>query len=338
LWEEKFHSHTDHKPHGPTSVGADVTFPQSKYLYGLPEHASSTELHSTIGDNAQYKHPYRLYNLDVFEYDLDVPMALYGAVPLLVSQSVSTGTSGVFWFNPSETFVDINDDDSGSKTSHWMSESGIIDLFFLPGPSPKDFYRQYAKLTGTMPLPPMFSLGYHQCRWNYKDEQDVYQVHGKFEEFDYPYDVLWLDIEHTDGKRYFTWDKNLFPHPKEMQEKLWSQGRRMVRGVDSVVWFRTFLATQLIPSTFVDHDAYRRLRSLTPTSSATMDTTFTRKLQQRGCTSKIGMERRISMDGVGLARPRISISPTSKQGLGGQINSGTVITMDQLQPCLLGMI
>jgi len=32
-------------------------------------------------------------------------------------------------------------------------------------------------------------------------------VHSKFEEFDYPYDVLWLDIEHTDGKRYFTWDK-----------------------------------------------------------------------------------------------------------------------------------
>ena len=50
----------------------------------------------------------------------------------------------------------------------------------------------------------------------------------KFEELDYPYDVLWLDIEHTDGKRYFTWDKNLFPHPTSMQEKLWSQGRRMV--------------------------------------------------------------------------------------------------------------
>lgn len=57
-------------------------------------------------------------------------------------------------------------------------------------------------------------------------------MHAKFEELDYPYDVLWLDIEHTDGKRYFTWDKNLFPHPKEMQEKLWSQGRRMVTIVD----------------------------------------------------------------------------------------------------------
>jgi alpha 1,3-glucosidase len=231
LWEEKFGTHMDHKPHGPTSVGSDITFPQSKFLYGLPEHASSTVLKRTIGEGAPYKHPYRLYNLDVFEYDLDVPMALYGAVPLLVSQSTATGTSGVFWFNPTETFVDVDDDDTDSKTSHWMSESGVIDVFFLPGPGPQEFYSQYAKLTGTMPLPPMFSLGYHQCRWNYKDEQDVYQVHSKFEELDYPYDVLWLDIEHTDGKRYFTWDKNLFPHPKTMQEKLWSQGRRMVRRI-----------------------------------------------------------------------------------------------------------
>eukprot|EP00531_Pseudo-nitzschia_arenysensis_P000619 CAMPEP_0116152546 /NCGR_PEP_ID=MMETSP0329-20121206/20731_1 /TAXON_ID=697910 /ORGANISM="Pseudo-nitzschia arenysensis, Strain B593" /LENGTH=1061 /DNA_ID=CAMNT_0003649319 /DNA_START=135 /DNA_END=3317 /DNA_ORIENTATION=- len=232
LWEEKFGPHTDSKPHGPMSVGSDITFPGSKFLFGLPEHASSTSLKRTIGDNAEYEHPYRLYNLDVFEYDLDVPMALYGAVPLIVSQSMETGTSGVFWFNPTETFIDIEDDDSGSKTSHWISESGIIDVFFIPGPTPRDFYRQYGKLTGTTPIPPMFSLGYHQCRWNYNDEQDVYQVHDKFEELDYPYDVLWLDIEHTDGKRYFTWDKNLFPHPTSMQEKLWSQGRRMVTIVD----------------------------------------------------------------------------------------------------------
>ena len=34
---------------------------------------------------------------------------------------------------------------------------------------------------------------------------------------DIPYDVLWLDIEHTDGKRYFTWDSYKFPEPKKMQ-------------------------------------------------------------------------------------------------------------------------
>lgn len=33
------------------------------------------------GDNA-YTDPYRLFNLDVFEYEPDSEMALYGAIPL----------------------------------------------------------------------------------------------------------------------------------------------------------------------------------------------------------------------------------------------------------------
>ena len=231
MWEEKFGSHTDSKPYGPMSIGMDIAFPQSKHLYGIPEHASSAILQKTVGEDAHYKEPYRLYNLDVFEYELDETMTLYGNIPLIVSQSMVTGTTGVFWFNPTESFVDVMQDDSKS-TTHWMSESGVIDIFLMPGPDPASLYDQYAKLTGTTALPPMFSLGYHQCRWNYKDEADVYYVHGKFEELDYPYDVLWLDIDHTNGKRYFTWDSNLFPNPKEMQEKLASQGRRMVTIID----------------------------------------------------------------------------------------------------------
>jgi len=234
MWEEKFGDHLDTKPYGPMSVGADISFPASTHLFGLPEHASSTQLKRTTGNNgAHYQEPYRLYNLDVFEYELDETMALYGEVPLIISQSKSSGTVGVFWFNPTETFVDVDSTNEGKgSTTHWISESGIIDLFFIPGPNPKALYQQYATITGRMPLPPMWTLGYHQCRWNYRDEEDVYQVHNKFEELDYPYDVLWLDIEHTDGKRYFTWDKHLFPNPIPMQEKLKSQGRNMVTIID----------------------------------------------------------------------------------------------------------
>jgi alpha 1,3-glucosidase len=43
-------------------------------------------------------------------------------------------------------------------------------------------YEQYARITGRLSLPPIFALGYHQCRWNYRDEADVYHVHSKFEE------------------------------------------------------------------------------------------------------------------------------------------------------------
>ena len=43
--------------------------------------------------------------------------------------------------------------------THWMFESGIIDLFILLGPGPKDVSRQYGELTGNTPLPPEFSIG-----------------------------------------------------------------------------------------------------------------------------------------------------------------------------------
>ena len=56
-------------------------------------------------------------------------------------------------------------------------------------------------ISGRTEVPPLFSLAYHQCRWNYNDEEDVATVSSKFDEYDIPYDVLWLDIEHTDGKR-----------------------------------------------------------------------------------------------------------------------------------------
>lgn len=47
-----------------------------------------------------------------------------------------------------------------------------------------------------------FALGYHQCRWNYNDQDDVRNVDSKMDEHDIPNDVMWLDIEHTDSKKY----------------------------------------------------------------------------------------------------------------------------------------
>ena len=41
-----------------------------------------------------------------------------------------------------------------------MSESGILDVYFLLGPKPSDIFKQYASLTGATSLPPYFSIAY----------------------------------------------------------------------------------------------------------------------------------------------------------------------------------
>jgi alpha 1,3-glucosidase len=175
-WEENFGSHKDSKPYGPASIRMDIAFPSSRSIFGIPEHATSFALKDTTGPNAYYHEPFRLYNLDVFEFDLDSQMALYGGIPTLFGLTPGGDATAALWLNPSETFVDIETDAQGGKKSVWISESGVVDLLFMPGPTLDDIFRQQSKLTGVTPIPPLFSLAYHQCRWNYKDEADVAQV------------------------------------------------------------------------------------------------------------------------------------------------------------------
>lgn len=78
----------------------------------------------------------------------------------------------------------------------------------------------------------MFSLGYHQCRWNYNDQEDVIQVNDNFDKYDMPMDVMWLDIEYTDSKKYFTWDTRKFPNPLDMIQNLTTKGRKLVVIID----------------------------------------------------------------------------------------------------------
>ncbi|KAL4238130.1 hypothetical protein ACF0H5_002842 [Mactra antiquata] len=245
MWEETFKNFHDSKPFGPSSVGMDVSFPGFEHVYGIPQHADSFALKTTKSTD-----PYRLFNLDVFEYELYNPMALYGSIPVMMAHNEKR-TVGIFWHNAAETWIDISSNtadknflskmadlvNGGSNEipqtdTHWMSESGVIDIFIMLGPSAHDVYYQYAQLTGTTNLPPLFGISYHQCRWNYNDQEDVKNVDANFDLYDIPYDVIWLDIEHTDGKRYFTWDGEKFPNSEEMINNVAAKGRKMVTIVD----------------------------------------------------------------------------------------------------------
>lgn len=243
-WEENYKSHHDSKPNGPEAVAMDFTFPEAGILFGIPEHADSFALKNTVGSE-----PYRLYNLDVFEYELDSTMALYGAVPVIYGHG-NGRTVGVYWQNAAETWVDIHNSNteknvmssivnfvSGSSkkeppTAHFMSESGIVDVYILLGPTPNEAFKQYTDLTGVAPLPQLYAIAYHQCRWNYNDEQDVASVTAKFDEHDIPMDTMWLDIEYTDAKKYFTWDHIKFPHAVEMINNLTALGRHLTIIID----------------------------------------------------------------------------------------------------------
>lgn len=259
-WEETFGGNTDSKPKGPESVGLDITFPGYEHVYGIPGHASSLSLKQTRygqygcfkskhlltlfrGGSGAYEQPYRLYNSDVFEYEMDSPMTLYGAIPFMQAHRKDS-TVGVFWLNSAETWIDIVKRKIssnplslgiGGKTdteTHWFSESGLLDVFIFLGPTAKDVISQYSELTGYTQLPQQFAIAYHQCRWNYVTDEDIRDVDKKMDRARIPYDVIWLDIEYTDGKKYFTWDAHTFPDPHGMGKQLDSHERKLVVIID----------------------------------------------------------------------------------------------------------
>jgi len=159
LWEEKFGKFVDVKVNGPASIGLDFSLHGFEHLYGIPQHAESHQLKNTSDGDA-----YRLYNLDVYGYKIHDKMGIYGSVPYLLAHKLGR-TLGIFWLNASETLVEINTEPAVKYTLtqmgplaakqkvrcrtdvHWMSESGIIDVFLLTGPTPSDVFKQYSYLT-----------------------------------------------------------------------------------------------------------------------------------------------------------------------------------------------
>lgn len=251
-YSESFSSFVDSRPHGPMSVGLDVHFPHSDHLYGIPEHADSFLLKDT---RPNIRDPYRLYNVDIFEYELNSPMSLYGAIPFMIAQSKDVGSFGILWLNAAETWIDIESNESQQKNAgvvgmlsnlvksdskmtgklaHWFSETGLIDVWLIPGPDPITVMKYNAEILGTMPMPPVYSTGFHQCRWNYFSTKEVMQVERKYDEVEVPLDALWLDIEYTEGrsKKYFTWDPVAFADHIQMAKNLTANGRRLIAIID----------------------------------------------------------------------------------------------------------
>ncbi|CCH58784.1 hypothetical protein TBLA_0A10040 [Henningerozyma blattae CBS 6284] len=234
-FEDNFqYSKDDTLPFGPESVALDFTLIDSTHVYGIPEHADSLLLKDTSGSE-----PYRLYNVDVFEYNLDSKMPMYGAIPLLIglhnddTHQDNQFVSGVFWNNAADTWIDINyNNDLQNTKTHWMSESGIIDTIIFFTNSPLELSKKFTDLTGKPALPLLSSIGYHQCRWNYNDELDVLTVDSEMDRNHIPYDFIWLDLEYTDDRKYFTWKPNSFPNPKRLLQKLQRLGRNLVVLID----------------------------------------------------------------------------------------------------------
>jgi len=121
----------------------------------------------------------------------------------------------------------------------WRTLGGAIDLFFFDGPTQPDVTREYQKSAIGLPaMQSYWTLGYHQCRWGYRNWAEVRQVVESMRAFDIPLETIWLDIDYMDQYRDFTLDPVTFPPSEAADFFRWLHGNRQhfVPIVDSAIY------------------------------------------------------------------------------------------------------
>ena len=109
---------------------------------------------------------------------------------------------------------------------------GQYTEYVFAGPMMWTILEEYTELTGRTQLPPLWALGFHQCRWYAYKQADVEALAAKHSELDIPLDSLWLDIDYMDGYRVFTWNKELYPDAPGMLARLRELGVKVITIID----------------------------------------------------------------------------------------------------------
>ena len=136
---------------------------------------------------------------------------IYGSHPIYFTQSRNGNMNHWAMMNLNANAQDTKikfEGEIGARVSHYISGEGIFDMYFIiEKKTPEDVVKAYHSLIGPTLLPPMWGLGWHQWKYGYKDTEALRTVYQKYQEGDFPMDVLWSDIDHMDRYRDFTFDK-----------------------------------------------------------------------------------------------------------------------------------
>ncbi|OEG00104.1 alpha-glucosidase [Vulcanibacillus modesticaldus] len=169
-----------------------------------------------------------MFNSDVYAPHNPETDPLYQSIPYFMT--LRDGRAhGIYFDNSYKTTFDLK---TNKDTYSFSAEGGQLDYYVLAGPTPKDVLEQYTALTGRMPIPPKWAIGYHQSRYSYETEQEVRELVKTFLDKEIPLDVVYLDIHYMNGYRVFTFDNSRFPSIDKLVKDMKDVGIRIVPIVD----------------------------------------------------------------------------------------------------------
>jgi alpha-glucosidase len=196
-------------------LGLNVRLQKDEAIYGTGERAFDLNLRGRRLD---------FWNVDPGGYRRgDDPINTCISYYLGVNQG---GAYGLLWDNSYKGLFDIGA--SNPDELKITAEAGAISYYIFAGEDVNSVMRRYTAVTGRAPLPPLWAIGYHQCRYSYMNQEEVLTVARTLREKNIPCDAIYLDIHYMDGYRIFTWDKKAFPDMKGMIDELHSMGMKLV--------------------------------------------------------------------------------------------------------------
>ena len=159
---------------------------------------------------------YTNWNSDVYGYSTNLD-PLYSTIPFYIGIHHNINY-GIFMDNTYQS--DFNFGASNNRFSSFGARGGQMDYYFIYHKRLADIITSYTYLTGRMPLPPLWALGYQQNRYSYYPESEVMRIAHTLRENHIPADGITLDIHYMDKYQLFTWNKNRFPDPSAMNAEL----------------------------------------------------------------------------------------------------------------------
>ncbi|MCB9736085.1 MAG: hypothetical protein H6745_26155 [Deltaproteobacteria bacterium] len=197
-----------------------VATPAGERFYGFGEHTGPLDRRGTVMRN---------FNTDAYDtaYGGWAPDAdpLYLGVPFFAALRGGVA-HGVLVDDPRDITWDMAKTDAARWTLTTARDR--VDRYLIAGPTLADVLRRYTALTGRAPRPPRWALGFHQSRWGYAPDTSFAAVGAELRSRRIPADALWLDIQHLDRYRTFTWDPATFPDPEGLMAGLRADGFRTV--------------------------------------------------------------------------------------------------------------
>src|SRR5476651_2579316 len=180
------------------------------------------------GDLDRKGNGYTNWNTDAFGYAADRD-PIYSTIPFYIG--IHHGLNyGIFMDNTYQS--DFNFGASNNRFSSFGARGGEMNYYFIYHKRLADIITSYTYLTGRMPMPPLWSLGYQQNRYSYYPEDEVLRIAQTLREKKIPADGITLDIHYMDHYKVFTWDKDRFPDPKKLTANLKNMGFKLTVIVD----------------------------------------------------------------------------------------------------------